>query len=95
MTAYITDTTTIHALADLGFAIEARGINADPVALLLLAHTARDLGVSDFLVSLMVNEDEPANARVRAFARVSSAVSLALVTDADTAPTKRELLHAC
>lgn len=89
------ETTSMHALADLGFAIEDRGINADPVALLLLAHTARDLGVNDFLVGLMVHEDEPANARVRAFARVSSAVSLALATDTSVAPRKRELLPAC
>lgn len=71
-------TTTTHEIESLGLAIEACGIDADPVRLRLLARTARDLGVNDLLVKVMVDEDAPANARVRAFARVSSAVSDAL-----------------
>ena len=88
-----TDITTAREIESLGFAIEACGIHADPVALLLLAHTARDLGVNDLLVNVMVDESAPSNARIRAFARVSSAVSLAVSTPAFAEP-ERELLHA-
>ncbi|MDQ5974610.1 MAG: hypothetical protein QG661_1819 [Actinomycetota bacterium] len=90
----MTTTTTTSAIESLGYAIEARGIDADPVTLLLLAHTARDLGVSDLLVNVMTDEDQPANARVRAFARVSSAVSMTL-SDEVVASAQRELLPAC
>lgn len=82
------------ALDALGYAIEARGIDADPVALLRLAHTARDLGVTDILVGLMVDEDQPAAPRIRAFARVSTIVSSALHDDV-TIHASRELLYAC
>ncbi len=88
-----TDTTTTREIAVLGFAIEACGIHADPVTLLLLAHAARDLGVNELLVNVMVDEDAPANARIRAFARVSSEVSLAI--SEPTATPQRELLPAC
>lgn len=88
-----TDTTTTREIDALGFAIEACGIDADPVTLLLLAHAARDLGVNDLLVNVMVDEEAPANARIRAFARVSSSVSLA-ISEPDVAP-RRELLPAC
>lgn len=87
-------TTTAREFESLGFAIEACGIDADPVTLLLLAHTARDLGVNDLLVNVMVDEDAPTNARIRAFARVSSAVSIALSEGRPNAEV-RELLHAC
>lgn len=70
--------TTPARISTLDHVVEAGGIDADPVALLLLAHTARDLGVDEMLVSLMVDEDEPAVARVRAYARVSVQVSSTL-----------------
>ncbi len=89
-----TVTTTTREIETLGFAIEAGGIYADPVTLLLLAHAARDLGVSELLVTTMVDEDAPKNARIRAFARVSSLVSVAL-SDRAVAAGERELLHAC
>lgn len=87
-------TTTPREIENLGFVIEACGIDADPVTLLLLAHTARDLGVDELLVHVMIDEDAPKNARIRAFARVSSAVSIAL-SDRIVPAGKRELLHAC
>jgi hypothetical protein len=90
----MTTHTNHDAIEALGYAIEARGIDADPVALLLLAHSARDMGVSEFLVSLMVDDDQPAVARVRAFARVSSLVSLAL-DDERAASAGRALHPAC
>ena len=89
-----TPTTTAHEIERLGFAIEACGIDVDSVALLLLAHTARDLHVNELLVSVMVDESAPKNARVRAFARVSSAVAIAL-SDGYAATAERELQPAC
>ncbi len=53
------------------------GIDANPVDLLLLAHAARDLGVADVLIDVMVDDHEPSVARIRAYAKVSSAVALA------------------
>jgi hypothetical protein len=71
-------TDAIASIDDLGYAIAARGIHAEPATLLQLADTARDLGVDDLLVDLMVDDDEPAAARVRAFARVSTRVASVL-----------------
>ena len=73
-----TSRTTTDRITSLDFRVEAQGIDADPVNLLLLAHTARDLGIDDVLVSLMIDESEPAVARVRAYARVAVQVSAAL-----------------
>jgi hypothetical protein len=67
--------TTTARIKSLDFMLEADGITADPVNLLLLAHTARDLGVNELLVSLMVDEDEPEVARIRAYARVAVQVA--------------------
>lgn len=85
-------TPTPDAIESLGYAIEARGIDADPASLLLLAHAARDLDVNEVLVDVMVDDDQPAAARVRAFARVSTSVSLSL---ADAAARRRALAPAC
>lgn len=62
------------AVTALGEAIDRFGISADPSGLHRLAHEARDRGVDSLLVDVMVDEYEPAVARVRAFARVSSAL---------------------
>ncbi|MBI1352632.1 MAG: hypothetical protein GC156_16145 [Actinomycetales bacterium] len=58
--------------------VATRGIDADPVTLLLLAHAARDLGFDEVLIDVMVDEAEPEVARIRAYSRVSSAVSMRL-----------------
>jgi len=63
------------SLTVLDYVIEEAGMSADPVSLLLLAHEARDLGVSELLVDLMVDEAQPEVARVRAYARVSVKVA--------------------
>lgn len=90
----ITDThTTTARIKSLDFQLEADGIAADPVNLLLLAHTARDLGVNELLVSLMVDEDEPEVARIRAYARVAVQVASALRNGATI--EHRELQPAC
>lgn len=85
--------TTTARIKSLDFQLEANGIAADPVNLLLLAHTARDLGINELLVSLMVDEDEPEVARVRAYARVSVQVAAALRDGATV--EHRELQPAC
>ena len=91
-----TTRTTTARIDDLGYRMEARGIAADPVNLLLLAHTATDLGVNQILVDVMVDEDQPEVVRMRAFAKVSVQVAMRLHADAATRPAGRqELQHAC
>ncbi len=85
-----TASTAIAGIDDLGYAIAARGIHAEPATLLQLADTARDLGVDDLLVDVMVDGDEPPAARVRAFARVSTRVA-SVLRDGQGSP----LLVAC
>jgi hypothetical protein len=70
-----TDFAPLSLLSALDEQVAAHGMAADPAALGVLAHAARDLGVTDVLVSVMVDEDEPEAARVRAYSKVSSAVS--------------------
>lgn len=90
-----TDTHTTKArLSTLDYAVEAEGISADPVNLLLLAHTARDLGVNEVLVSVMVDEDEAEVARIRAYSRVSVAVASNL-HHAPMPHVERHLMPAC
>ena len=96
MTITTTHTTSAR-LKSLDLVLEAKGITADPVNLLLLAHTARDLGVNELLVSIMVNEDEPEVARIRAYSRVAVQVANRLHEQGSTpmAQIDRELQHAC
>ncbi len=88
------NTTTTDTIEYLGNEIAEHGISADPTSLHLLAHAARDLGVNEVLVDVMVDDREPANARVRAFARVSTSVSFAL-RDGYVLGAERELAPAC
>ena len=92
----ITDTrTTTARITSLDHLLEADGIAADPVSLLLLAHTARDLGVNELLVSIMVDEREPEVARLRAYARVAVEVSARLRQGDRLVAVERELQPAC
>ncbi len=65
-------------LAALAETIAQGGMAADPVNVLLVAHTARDLGVSATLVSVLADEQEPSVARERAFGRVSALIDARL-----------------
>jgi hypothetical protein len=85
---------TMDRLSSLDQAMESGGIAADPVNLLLLAHTARDLGASEVLVSVMVDEDEAEVARIRAYSRVSVHVANHLPSTPVARP-ERHLLPAC
>ncbi|MEI6362641.1 MAG: hypothetical protein WCP95_10950 [Actinomycetes bacterium] len=86
--------TTRDSIEYLGNEIAENGIPSDPTSLSLLASAARDLGVNDVLVDVMVDDHEPENARVRAFARVSTTVSTAL-RDGFVPRVERELAPAC
>ena len=66
---------TIMNMSALDTAVATRGIDADPVRLLLLAHAARDLEVNGVVIDVMIDEGQPEVARIRAYARVSSAVA--------------------
>lgn len=91
----ITDTHTTSArIADLSIALEDGGIAADPVNLLLLAHTATDLGIDSLLVSVMVDENESEMARLRSYARVAAQVSRRL-DQPSVVTVERELQPAC
>jgi len=91
----ITDTQTTSArIADLSIALEDGGIAADPVNLLLLAHTATDLGIDSLLISVMVDENESEMARLRSYARVATQVSNRLDQPSVT-NVERELQPAC
>ena len=96
MTITTTHTTSAR-LKSLDTVLEA--ITADPVNLLLLAHTARDLGINELLVSIMIGEDEPEVARIRAYSRVAVLVANRLheqeSTTTPVAGSDRELQHAC
>lgn len=85
------------SLAVLDYVIEDAGMSADPVSLLLLAHEARDLGVSELLVALMVDEAQPEVARIRAYARVSVQVAnhRSSRSTRSFATAERELEPAC
>lgn len=80
-------TTTAERVESLAQELSVRGMSADPVNVLLLAHTARDLGVHEVPISVMVDEEAPEVARLRAYAVVASAVTSRLVA----ATEEREL----
>lgn len=82
-------------IAELGRALDA-GLEPDTVELLLLAHTARDLDVNEILVQVMIDDEQPSVARVRAFARVSVQVAARLhEIDGATPQHDHELQPAC
>ena len=83
---------TINALA--GRLLD-HGFGDDSLDLLVIAHAARDLGVNDILVQLMIDDQQPEVARMRAFARVSSAISSRLDAGGpEITPRSRELAAA-
>ena len=57
-----TISSTIHSLA---LSIEAEGFGDDSLDLLVMAHAARDLGISEILVQVMIDDLEPEVARLR------------------------------
>ncbi|MFM8894055.1 MAG: hypothetical protein ACKOE2_01460 [Actinomycetales bacterium] len=65
-------TVSIAAVSRLTDRVASSGIDADRLQLLNLAHDARDLGVSSVLIDVMVDEQAPIVARLRAYGRVSA-----------------------
>lgn len=62
----------------MGEVIARDGIAAAGVDVLLLAHDARDHGVDDVVIGVLVDEKAPAVVRERAFARVASGLVAAV-----------------
>jgi hypothetical protein len=58
----------------MGEVIARHGITGAGMDVLLLAHDARDLGVDDVVIDVLIDEAAPAVVRERAFARVASAL---------------------
>ena len=58
----------------MGEVIARNGIAAAGVDVLLLAHDARDHGVDEIVIDVLVDETAPAVVRERAFGRVASAL---------------------
>lgn len=61
--------------ADLFTILAAEGVTSDPASLARLADAARSTGVSEVLVSIMVDDRERVAPRVRAYGRVSAQVA--------------------
>ena len=79
-----TISSTIHSLA---LSIDADGFGDDSLDLLVMAHAARDLGISEILVQVMIDDLEPKVARERAFAMVARL--MASVSDLDSVVVDR------
>lgn len=58
----------------MGEAIARDGVAATGVDVLLLAHDARDHGVDEVAIDVLVDESAPSVVRERAFGRVASAL---------------------
>lgn len=65
----------VQEIDELAHLVAADGIAAHPVALLELAHTAHDLGVSQVLIDVLADPAEPEPARLRALGRIASELS--------------------
>lgn len=84
-------TAAIDRLIHLGESINARGVAAVDVELLLLAHDARDLGVEPVLVDVMVDDEAPAVVRERAFGLVAARMAARVVA----APASYSPVSSC
>ncbi len=81
-----TKSTQVERVIQLGEVIARHGIRAAGVELLLLAHDARDAGVSPVLIDVMVDEDAPDVARARAFVLVGLRMSMLGALDSPITP---------
>ena len=71
-------TLTRSTLQTLGQRVAEAGVDVDPTALAELAATAEAAGVSPVLLEVLLDADAPSNARLRAFERVTCALSRVL-----------------
>lgn len=68
-------TLTRTSLQTLGQRVAEAGVDVDPTALADLAATAEAAGVSRVLLEVLLDETAPSNVRLRAFERVTCALS--------------------
>ena len=88
-----TISSTIHSLA---LSISSEGFGDDSLDLLVMAHAARDLGINEVLVQVMIDDLEPEVARERAFAMVARLMAGASDLDSVVVDrTERVLANAC
>lgn len=69
-----TNAAQLDRIIRMGEVIARDGIAATGVDVLLLAHDARDHGVDEVVINVLVDEGAPAVVRERAFGRVASAL---------------------
>ena len=84
------DMTTTASVSRLTEQVASRGIDANRLELLTFAHRAQDLGVSGVLIGVMVDEDAPIAARLRAYGRVSSRTCA--LASVDVEPVREPML---
>ncbi len=70
----------------MGEVIARGGITAAGMDVLLLAHDARDHGVDEVVIDVLVDESAPAVVRERAFGRVASALVSAMARRSGVSP---------
>ncbi len=68
-------TLTRSTLQTLGQRVAEAGVDVDPAALTELAATAEAAGVSPVLLEVLLDDSAPGNVRLRAFERVTCALS--------------------
>ena len=78
----------------MGEVIVTDGITAAGVDVLLLAHDARDHGVDDIVISVLVDENAPSVVRERAFARVAAGLVAAAARSADVSDGREPVLSS-
>jgi hypothetical protein len=66
---------TRSTLRDLGQRVAEAGVDVDPQALTELAATAQAAGVSPVAIEVLLDEAAPGNVRLRAFERITCALS--------------------
>lgn len=71
---------TRHSLQTLGQRVAQAGVDVDPTALADLAASAQAAGVSPVLIEVLLDQNAPSNARLRAFERISCALSRVIYT---------------
>ena len=87
-----TISSTIHSLA---LSISSEGFDDDSLDLLVMAHSARDLGINEILVQVMIDDLEPEVARERAFAMVARLMAAFDLDSVIVDRATRELAVAC
>ncbi len=78
-------TLTRSSLQTLGQRVAEAGVDVDPAALTTLAATAEAAGVSPALIEVLLDDQAPGVVRLRAFERVTCALSRLVYSRANVA----------